>query len=83
MRRLNVFDITSEEDGLQLFFVGNANRITSNTVMNSISSRSHAVFTVVLRTQYVSEGNLIYTTGKINLVDLAGSERLYKNQGLG
>ena len=81
MRNLNVFEIDSEEDGLRVFFMGNSNRITSSTLMNSISSRSHAVFTAILDTEQILDGSLVYTAGKINLVDLAGSERLFKTQG--
>jgi kinesin family member 6/9 len=78
IRNLSVYDVTSEEDALQLFFMGNANRVTSSTAMNMASSRSHAVFTIVLESEFVRQGKTVFTAGKINLVDLAGSERMYK-----
>ena len=46
--------------------------------MNDASSRSHAVFTVILESEGVIKGNTTTTIGKINLVDLAGSERAFK-----
>jgi kinesin family protein 6/9 len=78
LRNINVFEVTSEEDALKLFFLGNSNRMTVATTMNSVSSRSHAVFTIVVKSECVRNGKKVYTSGKINLVDLAGSERMYK-----
>jgi hypothetical protein len=78
LKNLNVFEVSSVEDALQLFFMGNKNRITSATVMNNASSRSHAIFTIVLQTECFKDGNTVITSGKINFVDLAGSERMYK-----
>jgi kinesin family protein 6/9 len=78
LKHLNVFEVASEEDALQLFFAGNTNRLTSSTSMNSSSSRSHAVFTIVLESQGIKADQTIFTSSKINLVDLAGSERMYK-----
>ncbi|KAJ1428882.1 P-loop containing nucleoside triphosphate hydrolase protein [Ochromonadaceae sp. CCMP2298] len=78
LKHLNVFEVASEEDALQLFFAGNTNRLTTSTSMNSSSSRSHAVFTIVLESEGIRLDQTIFTSGKINLVDLAGSERMYK-----
>ncbi|CAE7355214.1 KIN4A [Symbiodinium pilosum] len=51
--------------------------VTSATIMNNTSSRSHAVF--VLKVQRIrqrnEDGSRESTNAKINLVDLAGSER--------
>lgn len=78
LKNVNVFEVRSEEEALNIFFMGNANRITESTAMNSVSSRSHAIFTVLVRSEAVVENRTLFTTGKINLVDLAGSERIYK-----
>uniref|UniRef100_A0A8C5I1Z9 Kinesin-like protein n=1 Tax=Gouania willdenowi TaxID=441366 RepID=A0A8C5I1Z9_GOUWI len=56
-----------------LIAVGDNNRTTASTDMNDVSSRSHAIFTIML-TQVLS---------KINLVDLAGSERVDSSQTKG
>jgi hypothetical protein len=46
--------------------------------MNHASSRSHAIFTIVVESECKSGNKTIARSGKVNLVDLAGSERLYK-----
>jgi hypothetical protein len=58
---------------------GTMNRTTAATLMNHVSSRSHAVFTVHLtQTARTSEGVDITTTSCMTFVDLAGSERMKK-----
>ena len=49
---------------------GNKNRTTHATEVNDVSSRSHAICQIVLRTR---DNGRMY--GKLSLVDLAGSER--------
>ena len=78
LRNLNVFEVNSEDDALSLFFLGNTNRITSSTVMNEASSRSHAIFTMKIESKGLKDGKTMFTSGKMNFVDLAGSERIYK-----
>jgi hypothetical protein len=78
LRNLNVFEVDSQDAALKLFFYGNSNRITSSTAMNIASSRSHAVFTIVIETEGLVDEKTVYTSGKLNFVDLAGSERMYK-----
>lgn len=46
--------------------------------MNHASSRSHAIFTIVIESEGIKDNRIITKLGKINLVDLAGSERLFK-----
>lgn len=44
--------------------------------MNSVSSRSHAVFTATIKiTNYKRTGEEITKTSRLHIVDLAGSER--------
>lgn len=78
LRNLNVFVVPNEQEALKLFFLGAANRVTSSTAMNLVSSRSHAVFTMLVETEGMRDQRTVYTSGKVNLVDLAGSERVYK-----
>lgn len=78
LKNLSVYDVESEEEALQLFFMGNNTRITTATSMNSVSSRSHAVFTLLLDSEGIKIDQTVFTSSKINLVDLAGSERMYK-----
>ena len=44
--------------------------------MNDVSSRSHAVFTIILEQMKISNGRKRFKAGKLNMVDLAGSERV-------
>ncbi|KAI7822258.1 hypothetical protein BX661DRAFT_187577 [Kickxella alabastrina] len=56
---------------------GNKARTVAATSMNEVSSRSHAVFTIVLsrRSATGSAGQITERVSRISLVDLAGSER--------
>ena len=76
--------ISSVGQALEVLHEGTMNRTTAATLMNLTSSRSHAVFTVVL-TQHEtrqSGGNQnqveITSTSRFTFVDLAGSERMKK-----
>eukprot|EP00118_Oscarella_pearsei_P004764 m.20793 g.20793 ORF g.20793 m.20793 type:complete len:1170 (+) comp28085_c0_seq1:96-3605(+) len=59
----------------QLMKKGGALRTTDSTRMNLVSSRSHAVFTIVIEHSEKNENGAVVTVGKLRLVDLAGSER--------
>ncbi|KAI9264808.1 hypothetical protein BY458DRAFT_223046 [Sporodiniella umbellata] len=60
---------------------GSLCRTTGSTDMNTVSSRSHAVFSVILKLQKSpSEPSL---TSKFHFVDLAGSERLKRTNAQG
>ncbi|KAJ1696962.1 hypothetical protein LUZ63_005474 [Rhynchospora breviuscula] len=65
------------KDVNQLLMKGLANRRTGATSVNLESSRSHCVFTCVIRSQFknVEDGLNAARMSRINLVDLAGSER--------
>ncbi|KAK8750322.1 hypothetical protein OTU49_014780 [Cherax quadricarinatus] len=69
--------VTTYEDIHNLIDEGNKARTVAATNMNETSSRSHAVFTIVL-TQRRNDSTTKLSTervSKISLVDLAGSER--------
>ena len=61
---------------------GAAVRATAATKMNDVSSRSHAVFIIIVeqmniaQTQQNNDDPKQIKVGKLNLVDLAGSERV-------
>lgn len=61
---------------------GAASRATSFTMMNDVSSRSHAVFRITVEQMTITDkgsgSNQVsqIKIGKLNLVDLAGSERI-------
>ncbi|KAI9282205.1 hypothetical protein BY458DRAFT_497488 [Sporodiniella umbellata] len=59
---------------------GSLGRTTGSTEMNSVSSRSHAIFSVILKQQQSEEQRVI---SKFHFVDLAGSERLKRTHAQG
>lgn len=69
--------VVSYEDIFDHMDAGNRARTVAATNMNSTSSRSHAVFTIVLSQKIHDEARNVDTekVSKISLVDLAGSER--------
>ncbi|VDM40860.1 unnamed protein product [Toxocara canis] len=69
--------VCSYQDICDLMDEGNKARTVAATNMNSTSSRSHAVFTIVLtQNRHDPDTNLdTEKVSKISLVDLAGSER--------
>ncbi|KAK9835721.1 hypothetical protein WJX74_006610 [Apatococcus lobatus] len=74
MRNLSSHRAASEEDALNLLFLGDTNRTISETPLNQASSRSHCIFTVVIESRRPGEPTV--RRSKLNLVDLAGSERV-------
>jgi hypothetical protein len=70
-------EVKSPKEAAEWMAIGNTNRKTGSTKMNSESSRSHAVFTLSLEIHSTNKktGAQTKRTSKINLVDLAGSER--------
>ena len=68
------------DDVQSLLLMGNRHRHTNQTKLNDSSSRSHAIFTIILKQSMFREGELTEYVSRINLVDLAGSERT-KNAG--
>ncbi|KAK9868874.1 hypothetical protein WJX84_006396 [Apatococcus fuscideae] len=74
MRNLSSHRAASEEDALNLLFLGDTNRTISETPLNQASSRSHCIFTVTIESR--RPGEPMVRRSKLNLVDLAGSERV-------
>lgn len=72
---------STEEDALNLLFIGDTNRAIAETPMNLASSRSHCIFTIFLEAR--EEGSEIIRRSKLHLVDLAGSERVHKTNSGG
>ena len=75
-RNLSAHNAISEEDALNLLFLGDTNRTISETPMNLTSSRSHCIFIVNMEVRTPGEDTV--RRSKLNLVDLAGSERVAK-----
>lgn len=65
------FTVDSIESITELLNRGNKNRMTRSTLMNDVSSRSHAIFTISIESKNRLDNKT--TIGKLNLVDLAVS----------
>ena len=73
---LSEWAVRNPDEIFSLMEKGHYLRATASTKMNDLSSRSHAVFIVIVEQMKItSEGNEI-RVGKLNIVDLAGSERV-------
>ena len=46
MRNLSVHRAENEEDALNLLFIGDTNRVVSETPKNDASTRSHCIFII-------------------------------------
>ena len=69
--------VRNPNDIYALLEEGASCRATSSTLMNDVSSRSHAIFIITVEQMTsLDDGSTITKIGKLNLVDLAGSERI-------
>uniref|UniRef100_A0AAV2MDB0 Kinesin family member 13A n=1 Tax=Knipowitschia caucasica TaxID=637954 RepID=A0AAV2MDB0_KNICA len=82
---LSQLAVTNFEDIEVLMSEGNKSRTVAATNMNEESSRSHAVFSIIVtQTLYdLKSGNSGEKVSKMSLVDLAGSERVSKTGAAG
>ncbi len=79
---LSEWAVRSPNEIYSLMQRGALSRATATTKMNDLSSRSHAVFIIIveqmttLKSNDPAEPHRYIKVGKLNLVDLAGSERV-------
>ena len=73
---LSEWAVCSPNDIYALLERGAQSRTKAQTKMNDVSSRSHAVFTIILEQMKNVKGKKQFKNGKLNMVDLAGSERV-------
>lgn len=79
--------VKNAEEALQHLLTGLSKRVVGKTAMNAHSSRSHAIFTVVVqqtrRVKHVDvtskKVDVEMKTSKIHFVDLSGSERIKRS----
>lgn len=76
---LKEVEVNLFQSSLELLDSGSEKRTTKSTKMNRESSRSHAIFTVILR--QAKDNGIIES--KLAFVDLAGSERLKRTECTG
>lgn len=76
VNNLSLIPVVTEEEALNLLFVGDTNRMIAETPSNPSSSRSHCIFIINLKSR--RQGDDRIRKSKLHLVDLAGSERVSK-----
>jgi len=76
LQNISTLPVATEEEALNLLFVGDTNRMICETPNNDTSSRSHCIFTIHLEGRMLGSDNL--KKSKLHMVDLAGSERVSK-----
>lgn len=81
VKDLSIIPVQSADEVFQVLQHGLKLRATHETKMNTVSSRSHCVFSLTVVQRDRSTGDAI--KGTINLVDLAGSERVKKSESVG
>ncbi|XP_027027796.2 kinesin-like protein KIF6 isoform X3 [Tachysurus fulvidraco] len=77
LKNLSLQPSASEEEALNLLFMGDTNRMIAETPMNQASTRSHCIFTIHVCSR--EPGSATLRRSKLHLVDLAGSERVGKS----
>jgi hypothetical protein len=77
--------VRSFADIMKLMRKGDMSRTVASTKMNDTSSRSHAVFTIILKQIHhdLATDETTERTARIRLVDLAGSERAKATEATG
>lgn len=80
-KNLSMHAVSSEEDALNLLFLGDTNRAIAATEMNENSTRSHCIFTIMLEGRKSDSDTVIRS--KCSIVDLAGSERVSRTSSAG
>lgn len=73
---LSEWPVNNPEQIMKMMKRGSQARPTASTKMNEESSRSHAIFIVIIERSEKKDGVTTHSIGKLNFVDLAGSERL-------
>eukprot|EP00055_Hartaetosiga_balthica_P005635 m.16784 g.16784 ORF g.16784 m.16784 type:complete len:452 (-) comp4671_c2_seq1:1137-2492(-) len=85
---LKTKEVSTAEHIMAVLHHGTRERVTVKTAMNERSSRSHAVFTIMITHRRVihhesGHAEIVTTSSKLNIVDLAGSERLKRSKATG
>ena len=76
VENLSEWIVKKPKDLYELLEKGEQFRAKSNTKMNDLSSRSHAIFTINIEQLKIYNDKKQYKFSKLNMVDLAGSERI-------
>ncbi|KAI4892352.1 hypothetical protein NFI96_018664 [Prochilodus magdalenae] len=75
--------VNSADEAYRILKIGRKNQSFSSTKLNSVSSRSHSIFSIrILRIEDMGVPR-VQTVSELSLCDLAGSERCAKTQNRG
>jgi len=85
VKDLTEVPVRSINEILRYMHTGDSNRTVASTKMNDTSSRSHAVFTIMLKQIHhdLESDETTERSSRIRLVDLAGSERAKSTEATG
>jgi len=85
VKDLSEHPVRNYGDIIRLMKQGDSSRTVASTKMNDTSSRSHAVFTIMLKQIHAdtTTDETTERTARIRLVDLAGSERAKSTEATG
>ena len=85
VKDLTEVPVRSIDEILRFMKMGDSSRTTASTKMNDTSSRSHAVFTIMLKQIHhdIETDETTERSSRIRLVDLAGSERAKATEATG
>lgn len=83
VKDLSGYVVHNADDLDNIMRLGNKNRAVGSTLVNMVSSRSHAIFSITIESSATEGQETKVKMGKLQLVDLAGSERQSKTQATG
>lgn len=83
VKDLSGYVVHNADDLDNIMRLGNKNRAVGSTLVNMMSSRSHAIFSITIESSVTDGTETKVKMGKLQLVDLAGSERQSKTQASG
>jgi kinesin family member 3A len=83
VKDLSGYVVHNADDLDNIMRLGNKNRAVGSTLVNMVSSRSHAIFSITIESSVTDGVETKVKMGKLQLVDLAGSERQSKTQASG
>jgi hypothetical protein len=81
IQNITEVEVHSAKETMEKLQQGSKRRHVTGTSMNSESSRSHMIFSIVIDTKNPQSG--ASSRGKISLVDMAGSERVKRSEVTG
>lgn len=71
--------VRNKHEAYEILKKNSERRQTAMTLLNTGSSRSHTVFSIIVQMKENSDDNELLKTAKLNLVDLAGTENISKS----